>query len=95
MNDIQETLNKVIDSGIYRTNDFSSLMCVAIGRAVSLGLVSAKEAIKTENAICEYIKPYGSLSPALFNNGLPYEFNDKLKIYKDWANRPKLNNEVF
>lgn len=91
---IQEIFNVVIEEGFYKSTS-RSLMCSAIVDAFDAGVISLKEKDAAHEAIRDYLAQTGEYDPiflksAFFLSGLPYSFEDRLAIYKDWENRPKL-----
>lgn len=91
---IQEIFNVVIEEGFYKSPS-CSLMCFALIDAFDAGVISSEEMDAAHEAIRNYLTQTGEYNPiflksALFLSGLPYSFEDRLAIYKDWDNRPKL-----
>lgn len=91
----QEVFDIVIDSGYYANcsilnPDKSYFMCVALRLAYDDKLVTNKERCATLTQIDAYITSTTShvLKTYLIERNLPYAFNDRLAIYRDWANRP-------
>ena len=74
------------------SEDVRDYMCGALKVAFLRELISYDEFEYVKAEIQKYLKPLnlGYLSAALKDAGLPNDFNAKLAIYKDWANRPKL-----
>jgi hypothetical protein len=104
MRTMQEILNVVIESGVYRplpTNDFyipfhmvgygSYYMCDCVDHCYQiLKLISEDEHTLVIDNIRKYIDYRFSLEGVLYKNNLPSSFESRLVIYKDWDNRPKL-----
>lgn len=76
----------------YWSEDVRDFMCGALSVARHRGLISYMEADQAKTEIQKYLKPINRayLSSALKDTGLPHDFNARLAIYKDWANRPDL-----
>lgn len=85
---IQEVFDKVIEAGYYTEN--APLMCFSLTKASFNGVISLEERSFAHDEIKKYLGAFGSLGGLLCNNKLPYCFQDRLSIYKDWANRPVL-----
>lgn len=91
---IQEIFNAVIDEGFY-SNEFiesksSRWMCEAIHYAYVAELLTMEERRLALEEIKEYIQGYTFLGSALSISNLPYKYEDRLAIYRNWANRPQL-----
>lgn len=86
---VQETFDKVINAGIYASNSIG-LMCYALLEAACDGVISKEEMKAAKAEIKEYLGANGSLGGKLLFNNMPYTFEHRLAIYKDWANRPVL-----
>lgn len=85
---IQEIFNKVIEAGHYGNSSFDA-MCSSL--ALALGKeINEDEYIFAIQEIRSYLGKYIYLKSLLVANSLPYTFEARLKIYKDWKNRPKL-----
>lgn len=82
---VQETFNKVIEAGLYNEKD--GLMCHSLKAAARAGLITAEEFIAAKGEIVSYLKGFGSLGGYLDYKGQPYDFNTRLAVYKDWANK--------
>lgn len=82
---VQETFNHVIQQGIY--NEQQPLMCHALKAAARLGIITAEEFVAAKGEITTYLKGFGSLGGYLDYKGQPYDFNTRLAVYKDWANK--------
>lgn len=84
------------ECGAYR----SEFMCNALNNASgSFGaeLITDAEYAAAIAEINAYIETYGpvvehTLGCALRGRGLPHDFEARLAIYKDWANRPSLGS---
>lgn len=77
---------KVIDLEFY--NELNPLMCNSLKSAWLLREITYEEYTTGTQAIKEYLGAYGSLGGYLRHNCHPYEFKDKIEIYKNWDNRP-------
>lgn len=86
---VQNTFNMVIAANLYSEDNYG-LMCHAIEAAYCLEVLTKEEADMAHKEIKTYLKGYGSLAGALDNRGLPWDFESRLKIYKDWENKPSL-----
>lgn len=86
--DLQKTFDKVIDGGFYSPDNY--YMCFALDGAKKCGAISSREHLAAEKQVSRYLGGWCSLEGALRKNGLPNSYDDRLKIYRDWANRPKL-----
>jgi len=85
---VQEIFDAVIDGGFY--TERKDAMCISLWSACLEGVISKKEKEIASRAIRAYLEEYVFLDTKLHNNGLPYEFSDRLAIYRSWANRPSL-----
>lgn len=97
----QEVFNIILDSGMYvskpdyvEVDETSMFMCHCILYARDLNLITSIEEKQTIASIAEYIKdrPRMSLAEKLKKNNLPNSYQDRLAIYRDWANKPKLED---
>lgn len=86
--DAQKTFDKVIDGGFY--NPYTPYMCFALDDAMDRGAISGRECAAAKKRIRGYLGRWGFLDRVLCESKLPHSYEDKLKIYRDWANRPKL-----
>jgi len=89
MRNLQDIFNVVIESGLYREEMY---MCHALSRALYRDLISLDEYIKASTSIDIYLKFRSSLSmKRVFEQcGRKTTMQDRLAIYKDWRNRPRL-----
>lgn len=80
----------------YWSEDVRDFMCGALSVAYYRELISSMEMDQTKSEIQKYLRSANRayLSSALRRAGLPHDFNAKLAIYKDWANRPNLSNQT-
>ena len=83
---VQEIFDAVIDAGFYTV--YTDFMCFSLRRACSKGVISVKEMEIAWCAIDEYLGGYAFLESKLYYYNLPYEFYDRLAIYRNWSNRP-------
>lgn len=65
-------------------------MCFALISLEFSGQITFCEHYQAETEIQEYLANWGYLEEALLSNDLPFSFKDRLAIYMDWENRPKL-----
>lgn len=89
--DVQTIFNIVIESGHYNEDNLD-WMCGSLKHCRHDGLISQLEVDIAVNEIEAYLDTAecAFLRTGLWQSGLPYNFADRLAIYKDWANRPKL-----
>lgn len=92
MSDVQAIFDKVIASGRY-AEGITTFMCTALSLCLNHNLLTHGEVLIAKNEIDSYLGGYHTLGRALEDNGLPYFPKDRLAIYKDWENRPKLLKE--
>lgn len=90
--DIQLIFDTVIDYGFYKDRDEGGvpLMCVALERAEKAGVISQLERDSAKHEISKYLRGFGSLGGALWYKEKPWQFEHRLAIYKDWANKPAI-----
>lgn len=86
--DVQKIFDKVIESGHYRSK--FGLMCLSLQEARYCDAINKKQKEIAKQSIKEYLGFYPTLVMALRGNNLDASFASRLAIYKDWANRPKL-----
>lgn len=67
-------------------------MCVALDYAVLGGVITESEEYMASSAIYEYLEPTwcSSLEEALRQSDLPSNFERRLHLYRNWADRPTL-----
>lgn len=98
MRNIQEIFDVVIDRGFYSNvpiyNWASWYMCEAVYFAQVTGHITGAERRMAVDAINEYLQAYVFLRAALSCSDLPCGYEDRLAIYKDWANRPQLTHDL-
>ena len=89
---LQEIFNLMIETGLYdprpKKDSSKRFMCNAINTSIELGVLSDEEASMAVRAIDDYLGIYGTMKQALLNN---HSDKQPMDIYRDWANRPKLN----
>lgn len=83
---VQEIFDAVIDAGFY--TERTEWMCSSLRAAYFNGVISVKEMEIAGCAIYEYLGGYVFLETKLYHHDLPYEFPDRLAIYRNWSNRP-------
>lgn len=99
MKSVQEILDIVINHGYYKSYfeiaRASPYMCLALYEAALDGVITTSEEQLAEAAICEYLEPTGrgSLEEALIHSWLPNDFERRLRLYRNWADRPTLAPE--
>lgn len=90
MNNVQAVFDKVIAAGIYDENSKAfALMCLALSYAYDKKVITLDEMLLAKKEINSYLMPFGSLAGMLAFNKRPWDFESRLAIYKDWANRPR------
>lgn len=98
--DVQDVFNQVIDAGYYRhwrvgefehlPINFSEFMCVSLTLAEEDGVISRRQFRCAVVELRRYLKGHSALASKLCDNKLPRDFESRLAIYRDWANRPSL-----
>ena len=83
---VQEIFDAVIDGGFY--TEYTDWMCLSLSDAHLEGVISKKEREIARREIGEYLGSFGTLESKLYHYNLPYEFPDRLAIYRNWKNRP-------
>lgn len=97
--DIQNIFNKIIAAGLYgSTNESlkrSTYMCQALYIGYKQSVINIKEYHYAKKVISDYLETSrcGFLHRALQLYDLPAGFPDRLAIYMDWRNRPKLGKQ--
>jgi hypothetical protein len=81
---VQKILDKVIASGFYY-----NLMCYAIHAACDNNIISNEERKLAISEISKYVGKHWSLERKLDSMWYHYTFQDRLRVYKDWKNRPE------
>jgi hypothetical protein len=104
MRTIQQTFDAVIAAGNYDrvyVGCFSSeYMCNALANGVNRGTITDKEHDRAMAAIKKYMAKYFGigtgycLSHGLVIKGVPFTFDARLKIYQNWAKRPRKFKKV-
>ncbi len=95
----QEILNLVIDGGFYteskETPSKTVFMCIAIKYAMIAGAVSEADYNATRETIDEWLCNVGDyskdvvLEDVLEEVGIPNTYEERVKIYRNWDNRPR------
>jgi hypothetical protein len=90
MRSIQKIFDIVISKGFYKDFGFNSsgFMCISLWLASYEGVITKEEERKVIAAIEQYVYPRFTLSEKLKEKGIEDSFANRLKIYKDWKNRP-------
>lgn len=97
MKNIQEIFNAVIDAGFYaKTEGFefggyrkeSRFMCCSLDMARKDGVISYVEFSHACAELDHYLNGNYVLSELLESKGLPYDFDSRLFIYRNWESRP-------
>ncbi|MGL4517043.1 MAG: hypothetical protein ACRCUH_10190 [Shewanella sp.] len=98
--EIQNILDRVIDGGYYTglsVQDVSSqYMCLALKYAARADVIAEDEYVNARKLIEEYLPTNiknSTLRGALIEIGQPSCHADRLRIYRDWANRPALSGQ--
>lgn len=91
LTDVQRIFNKVIEANIYHVGRVR-MMCWALRVARDTGVITAEDETLALHAINEYLQDFVFLAYALESRGMPCTFEDRLKLYQDWENRPKLTH---
>lgn len=99
--EIQNILDRVIDGGHYTGLSVhgisSQYMCLALKLAVRANVIEKDEYVGTLSRLENYLPANiknATLRGALVNAGLPSCHADRLRIYRDWANRPMLSGQA-
>lgn len=87
MSNVQVVFDKVISAGIYSKTK-QVLMCHALKQAQQEGVITSTERSIARGEINDYICGFGSLGGFLDYKGSSFDFETRLVIYKDWANKP-------
>lgn len=107
MKSIQEILDLALESGLYVSreeydkmklnlcDDHSYYMCDVLGTICADGVITEEELNLSSDEIAKYIQDskYNASCMSFFleKNSLPSSHEDKLEIYKDWENKPKIS----
>lgn len=84
---VQAVFDKVIYSALY-SKEGDQLMCHALKAAARHGIITAEEFVAAKGEITTYLKGFGSLGGFLDYKSQPYDFETRLSIYQNWANKP-------
>ena len=101
MKSVQEILDIVIIHGYFNSHfevhRTSPYMCIALDCAAVNGVITRSEGHMAATAILEYLRPTGraSLDSALQQSYLPNNFERRLRLYRNWADRPTLTPKVL
>ena len=101
MKTVQEILDLALKSTLYVSreeydllnvdldDEHSYYMCDVLGSLEKYGDITSEEHQLVIDSIENYIDPgYWCLGTHLENSNLPNSHEDKIKIYKDWENKP-------
>lgn len=107
MKTMQEILDLALDSGLYVSreeyenlklnlfDDRSYYMCDVLETICADGVITEEELNFSSDEIAKYIQEskYNAYCMSFFlsKNSLPSSHEDKIKIYKDWSNKPKIS----
>lgn len=94
MKTIQKIFDTVIDRGFYASKA-TIFMCWALDEALYRDVITKVEHHIAINEIQNYLNGWATLQSALQRHDLPHSFPDRLAIYKNWANRPQLDEGQF
>lgn len=83
---LQEIFNAVITAGLY--NEQNCLMCHSLREAALSGVVTTLERDRALFEINAYLSGFGSLGGFLDYKKSDFDFQTRLSVYQDWANRP-------
>lgn len=105
---VQALINKVLDSdyrvmvAVAPSHIRFPAMCTRIDAVITKGIITHLEATQLKHEISNYMEELridGDLSPflgpRLKAHGLPSTALDRLAIYEDWENRPRINKELL
>lgn len=83
---IQPIFNAVIEAGLY--TEQSCLICHSLHQATHDGVITTLERDRAKHEIKEYLSGFGSLGGFLDYKKSGFDFQTRLGVYQDWANRP-------
>jgi len=105
MKNLQEIFNQAIDLGYYQGHRGKIYMCFALSDMREDSVISAWECFRARRKIKQYMYEIDhaksgysyacTLELSLHRRGLPCEDNDRLAIYKDWKNRPRVTTGAY
>lgn len=91
---IQSVFDKVIESGYYPDKAPSgpwAFMCMSLERAEIAGVIDRREHFAARDAIHLYMGNRATMRNFLCMNGV---YRDPVDIYKNWSNRPRVEEIV-
>ena len=100
LDSVQEIFDKVIDNGYYTSiagNEkfkYSNYMCYSLKYAYEDNIITKKDFFLARKEIEQYIGMSG-LESVLSWNRLPSNYDDRLKIYRNWEDKPVLRGCRF
>ena len=81
----QRAFDKVLSQELYGKSNF---MCFVLARTNN-ALTNTECRVATKS-IKRYLGRHRMLATALRDNDLPFTYEDRLAIYRDWKNRPDI-----
>jgi hypothetical protein len=90
MRTVQEVFNLAISLNYYKNTGVAKYMCLSVNTMHAHTIVTLSELLRVEEEIEKYIGSSVTLKLALASCELPYQFEDLLHIYLNWADRPNL-----
>lgn len=90
MKSVQEVFNLAISLNYYRDVGKDEFMCLALETMLEQEIITAREYLKAKKEINDYKGGFLTLRNRLTAAGLPSRFEDRLTIYKNWADKPEL-----
>lgn len=94
MRTTDEVLKVVAESEFYtidrfnRNENASLYMCFALSNAAINGLITNEEQTQAYNEVQEYLGGFAFMRTVLKMNGLPFEGEDRKRLYQKWDDRP-------
>ena len=94
MRTVQEIFDTVIQTGHYGKRKqgviCETYMCFALTNACRHQVITSEESDFAHDLIKDYLTESATLKGALGYNRLPSSSDDRLALYQNWENRPKL-----
>ena len=95
MRTVQEIFDTVIETGHYGKRRqgviCETYMCFALSNACRRNVITSEESDFAHDLIRGYLTDSVTLKGALSYSSLPSSKDDRLAVYQNWENRPKLN----